>query len=382
MITATVLNHGYSVEVEFPCGEDALFKKLQRIGVTDPLDTDQLLVRNCGRELSELSALDGGHGRLDFLNFLAKRLESLSEPEERQFRAALLVSGSRSIADMINLTYNLHNYTLIDSFENLRDVGKRHFLNCNGSMTRAEQNETDFKTVGLLLLSSDRGVVTPYGVLFENGLEQEKVFNGRTLPEYLYRECAYTVTASHGGGTEYLYLPDDDIAIRKAAQRLGAGGIEECKVEKIDSMALPNADLSCFCADITRPDIPAFNRFSKAVLEFENTDFEKLKAVARYAGVRDFGGAARLAENLDSFLCVPNVHDAEELGRYLIRKSHEYAYDDRLDDFYNYERLGNFTAEQQEGGFGESGYVGVSDPDRMLTEILGGSGAEQTMGGM
>lgn len=66
MITATVLNHGYSVEVEFPCGEDALFKKLQRIGVTDPLDTDQLLVRNCGRELSELQPLTADTTTLTF----------------------------------------------------------------------------------------------------------------------------------------------------------------------------------------------------------------------------------------------------------------------------------------------------------------------------
>lgn len=378
MITATVQKDGRSVEIEFPCGDGFMFESLQKIGVNNPLDTTQF-VCNCGAAIPELSALDGRPVNLDFLNFLAKRLESFSRPEERQFRAALSVRKLIDVRDMVNLTYNLHNWMLIDSFHDLRDVGKRHFLNYRGYMTEKEREETDFESIGRQLLDPGKGIVTHYGVLFENGLPEDEEFNGRTLPEYLYSECAYTVTISHGDRTEYLYLPDDDIAIRKTVERLGAGGIDECAVEKIDSMALPDADLSFFCADIAKPDIFAFNRFSKAVLEFETTDFKKLKAAAQYAGVRDFDGAARLAENLDGFLCVPNVHDAEELGRYLIRKSHEFAYDDRLDDFYNYERLGNFTAEHQEGEFTENGYVGVRDPGWTLTEILG-SGSGQTMG--
>lgn len=381
MITATVQEKGRSVEIEFPCGDAAMFESLRKIGVDDPLDTTQF-VKDCGREISELSALDGKLVNLDFLNFLAKRLESFSKLEERQFQAALSVKKPIDIKDMINLTYHLQNYTLIDSFHDLRDVGKRHFLNFHGCMSEKERSETDFEAVGRQLLDSGKGIVTPYGVVFENGLPEEEIFNGQTFPEYLYSECAYTVPLSHDGRTEFLYLPTEELAIQKAVNRLGAGNIDECKVDGIDSVLMPIDGLFFFCEDTEKLDVPSFNRFSKAVLKFEDSDFEKLTAAAQYADVHGFGCAAQLAENLDSFLCVPGVRNAEELGRYLIRESHEYQYDDRLDGFYNYEMLGNFIAEHQEGEFTDYGYVGVDDPDFTLAEILGRDGADITMGEM
>ena len=84
---------------------------------------------------------------------------------------------------------------------------------------------------------------------------------------------------------------------------------------------------------------------------------EKLNAVVLTAEPGDIMAACYLAENLDRFDFVPDIHTPEEYGRYMIQKSGKFAYDEDLDDFYEYRLYGERCVREENGHFNECGYV-------------------------
>lgn len=65
---------------------------------------------------------------------------------------------------------------------------------------------------------------------------------------------------------------------------------------------------------------------------------------------------------------IPGIHTPEEYGRYMIRESGRFEYDDILEAFYDYEGYGQHRIQQENGRF--SGYGYVSYPGTMALEDL------------
>ncbi len=376
-ITAVVQKDERSIQIEFPCGDKYLTEQLGQIGVSDPIDCRQVL-KTIYDDVPILFVLKEKCVDFDQLNYLAKRLDSFSKSELAQFNAAMTVKGFTDIKDMINLTFNLNNYTVITDFSNLEKIGKQHYLTINGCISE-DESETDYEAVGHRLLYDEKGIVTPYGVLYDNGLPYEEVFDGRTFPEYYYEECAVCAAIAYDDLTEYLYLPCDNESIVKAAGRLGADSIEDCEIDHITPWNMSLEWLEKIDIAYDRADIREINDFLKTIPDFTDRDFDKLIAACAYASVEGFPSCAVIAENLETFEYIPGIKYNEDLGKYLIKESGEYQYDAELDDFYNYESFGAYTCEHQVGEFGEYGYVGIKD-DVTLAEILGQN--DMTMGGI
>ena len=47
-----------------------------------------------------------------------------------------------------------------------------------------EYKKVDGQSVALDLIQSGSGVVTPYGVVYDNGMTLEQVYDGQHFPEY------------------------------------------------------------------------------------------------------------------------------------------------------------------------------------------------------
>ncbi|MBD5118505.1 MAG: hypothetical protein HDT37_05285 [Clostridiales bacterium] len=134
---------------------------------------------------------------LDELDYLAKRLESFCPDENAQFQAMASKMCLSDIQDFINLTFCCQQATVITDFSNLAQAGRSHSLTINGgSMPTDEFDEVDGLAVALDLIQSGAGMVTPYGVVYDNGMELEQIYDGRHLPEYYYGPCVATVTLS------------------------------------------------------------------------------------------------------------------------------------------------------------------------------------------
>lgn len=61
---------------------------------------------------------------IDELNYLVKRFDGLGPREIEKFYAASFVEETKSMVDLINLSFNLHCYSLINNFSDFNKLGK------------------------------------------------------------------------------------------------------------------------------------------------------------------------------------------------------------------------------------------------------------------
>lgn len=377
-IRATLKRDDRETILNMPCNDHDIDIAMQKIGEANMINTTQF-VSHIDGDIRELSVLQDRFINVDELSYLAKRLDSFSKKELNQFCAAMLVIKPVELKDMINLTFNLHNYTLISDFSDMKSVGKTHVLNVEGAIAVDPEPFIDYRAIGENLLSTG-GTTTTYGVLFQNGIHMDEVYDGQVFPEYLYEVCVFATTIGYADKTETLYMPCTETSIEKAIHRLSAPSMNECYLENLDAPLITTDWLTKICPNYDNTDVYGLNKLSAVITDFEPEDYSKLVAVSSYAEIDEFEKVALLAENIDSFEYAPDVDDCESLGGYLIRATDSYLYDENLDNYYDFKRLGEDAVDNQHGEFLVYGYVGIKD-DIELSDILGESD-EMTMGGL
>lgn len=235
MIKATIQRTPYCTEMTFPCKESQLSKWLDELRMNPEHLCPAATITQI--EPAELSILEDCEVSLDALNYLAKRMDGMSSGERKQFFAALTCEEldiGWGLKDIINLTFNLEHYTLIEDTSDLEKAGLTHMFNIRGGIPTSElENREWLVEEGRKLLDSGRGIQTEYGLLFVNEENPfRNVFNGSAFPAYYYDSNATaSIMISFGEETELVELPDEDIAIKKALARLGADSIEDCDIE-------------------------------------------------------------------------------------------------------------------------------------------------------
>ena len=251
MIKATIQNSPYCTEIVFPCSETELSKKLGEIKMNPEHLAPTATVIEI--EPSELSVLTDCDVSLDALNYLGKRLDGMDKLERKQFLAVLSCDEAEidyGLKNIINLTYNLARFTLIEDTNDVERVGRIHMLNIRGGLSESEYSNGEWLAdEGMKLLDSGKGIDTEYGKLFINeDIPFEENFNGTTFPPYLYNGSPVAVDIGYMGLTETVELPCEDIAIKKALCRLGTDDILDCKVEVDSSSDISDEQWERICA--------------------------------------------------------------------------------------------------------------------------------------
>ena len=119
------------------------------------------------------------------LNYLAKRLESFDTGEAAQFQAMAHKLELFELKDLINLTFCCQQATVITDFSDLAAIGRDHYMNLHGgSASEDELNALDGKGTARRLIENGGGTVKPYGVVYDNGMKLEQVYDGRFFPCY------------------------------------------------------------------------------------------------------------------------------------------------------------------------------------------------------
>lgn len=75
-------------------------------------------------ELEELSCLKDRLVNLDELNYLAKRMENFFGNEDFQFYKAMKLEHFTELKDLINLSFILDKYSLIQDVSNMGKIGR------------------------------------------------------------------------------------------------------------------------------------------------------------------------------------------------------------------------------------------------------------------
>ena len=66
--------------------------------------------------------LKGKQCNIDELNFLFKRMDSFDTKERKVFFASAFAEKPKTIAELINLSFNTHCYSLVSDFNNLETM--------------------------------------------------------------------------------------------------------------------------------------------------------------------------------------------------------------------------------------------------------------------
>ena len=320
------------------------------------------------------------------LNYLAKRLDSFDTGEVAQFQAMAHKLELFELKDLINLTFCCQQTTVITDFSDLAAIGRDHYMNLHGGSASVDElNALDGKGTARRLIESGGGTITPYGVVYDNGMKLEQVYDGRFFPCYYYEPNAITVAVTSKSELEdtehitWLYLPMEREEVDRALLRGGITDPSEIRLSLEDSQLPNEVDV---LLDMEYETLSDLNELAAATDGLSKADMEKLGAAVMLAEPKSAAQIKNLAESLDLFDFAPGAHTPEEYGKYMIRQSGRFEYDENLDAFYDYEKYGAERMNEEDGMFTDRGYVAYKGFFRMEEVMNGSQSSRMVMGGM
>ena len=320
------------------------------------------------------------------LNYLAKRLDGFDIGEAAQFQAMAHKLELFELKDLINLTFCCQQATVITDFSDLSAVGRNHYMHLHGGCAKTgELDALDGEKSARQLIENGNGAVTPYGVVYDNGMKLEQVYDGRCFPCYYYEPNAITVAVTAKSEPEdtehiaWLFLPMVQEEIDRALRRTGITDPADIRL-RLENTELPNeVDV---LLDMEQESLTNLNALAQAADALSSDDIKKLGAVVTMARPRTAEQIKNLVENLDLFDFAPGVHTPAEYGKYMIQQSGRFEYDENLDEFYDYEKYGLQRMGEEDGMFTDRGYIAYKG-DISLAEIMEGSQcSHMEMGGL
>jgi len=208
-------------DLRFPCTEKEMNAALERIHAEDVTPLELYVSEVIFPE--ELGCLQDRFVNLDEVNFLGKRMDSFFGDEEYQFYEAMKLEGFDTLPDLINLSFNLNRYPLIQDIGDMGKIGREYLLTVKGCLPADDADDPKYAQLGRELIQSGNGIFTEHGLLFvDEDTPFVRDYDGQNFPAYVYEEMLCFIRAEYNGKIEFLYLPCEEEAIDKAFARLGA----------------------------------------------------------------------------------------------------------------------------------------------------------------
>ena len=320
------------------------------------------------------------------LNYLAKRLDSFDTGEAAQFQAMAHKLELFELKNLINLTFCCQQATVITNFSDLSTAGRDHYMNLYGGCAKTEELDAlDGEETVRRLIESGSGTITPYGVVYDNGMRLEQVYGGQFLPCYYYEPNAITVAVtakSEPENTEHitwLYLPLAQKEIDRALQRAGIADPADVRLRLEDTQLPDEVDV---LLDMEQESLTDLNALAQAVDELSSDDMKKLGAVVTMAMPQNAEQIKNLVENRELFDFVPGVHSPVEYGEYMIQQTNHFDYDERSDEFYDCEGCALQRMNEEDGVFTDRGYIAYKGYTSLAEIMYGSQSSHMEMGGM
>lgn len=172
--------------VEFPTTHEEIQKALTDIGI-DNKRYEEYFFTDYETDIDGLYEHLPEYAGIDELNYLASRLEELSDYEREHFEAALVMGENcGSVAELINLTENLDCYYYNSGVHDAYDLGhywleesgcydKRNLLNLTSYF--------DYEKFGRNIMLEEAGIFSGKGYVHNTNERFVEVYNGINIPE-------------------------------------------------------------------------------------------------------------------------------------------------------------------------------------------------------
>lgn len=353
----------------FPIEEENLDKICSELGI------EMTTAPNCHIENSMdrnfLNILHDKNCNIDELNYLMKRLDGFGQKEIERFYAASFAENPKTMAELINLSFNMHCYSLVRDFNSLEKVGKDLYLTDRQAVSTTELDELDGETYAMdVIKNNPNPIITPYGVLYKNSNVPEQVYNGKQFPPYIWKETIAAVQLTAKGENEYIYLPCSDVEVEKALMRLETAYLHDCEVA-VDSHSFPDSILNIVSANTTSViKVDALNKLSKYYSEMGNQNIRYFEKLMDHIKPRTIDEVFALAESMYEFELFDGIKDIESYGRYMICESGRFEYDPNLEEYIDFKRYGREKMAQEDGAFSDKGYIIYHGYNQKLANLL------------
>ena len=177
--------------VKFPTTPEEMQKVFERIGIGQKDDFGQpyeeWFITDYDCYVDGLYDKLGEYESLDELNYLASKLDEMSQGEYEQFQAAMEIGDhSGSLQEIINLTENLDCYDVYPDIHDYDDLG-RYYIEELDAMQVPEhlRNYIDYEAYGRDVALEEGGEFTDLGYVRDTGSSFHEYYDGErgSIPE-------------------------------------------------------------------------------------------------------------------------------------------------------------------------------------------------------
>ena len=308
---------------------------------------------------------------IDELDYLMKRLDSFDRDELQTFYAMAYAEKAETTADLINITFNTHCYSLVADFSDLDAIGKKMYLTEQGAVSEKELQEFDGRAYFEKLLTENPNTrITPYGILYQNKNPLQTIYDGMHFPLYHWQDEIAELEVEKDGYSQFLYLPCTQMQIEYVLLRLDADALSECSLG-LTSEHFPEMMLEILATE--KPlcgNMDNLNYFASKFQEVgtqEESYVEKLMDFIQPDNQKDLKA---LLDSMYEFELFPNIHTAEGYGKYIICESGHFEYDENLEQYIDFEHYGQQKIANENGAFTEEGYILYHGYNGELAQVL------------
>lgn len=371
MIQVILQNNYHKKEITFPCREAEIANAL--IALQFGSETSPGVFVFQVEEPEELKVLENQFVDLDELNYLAKRMESFfGEVEFSQFYEALKHEGFTEMKDIINLTFNMNRYPLIQDISDVAKIGREYLLVTQGALPAGDLDNPCYAEKGRELIQSGKGIFTEHGMLFvDEDTPFQELYDGEVFPFYLCdSDYLLTVILEYEGKQELISLPCEEIAIYKASKRLKAPNVDSLTV-KLEGARFRDSEWEQRFEDILREQGISETNLLCGTISNHDMNLNKLSALVNYTNVEEVRDIIKLVENEECFHFFESCGDFEAVAKQFIADDpQEYFVSDALEEYIDYEQFGEDMDRDHDGKFVREGYVCMANGER-LEDVLG-----------
>ncbi len=363
-------------------GYDETVETLQALAIGNAVEKDCHVLEISGG-YPVLKHLEGRQINVEELDWLARRLDSFSEYEALQFQAMAEKLQLFDMRSLIDLTFCCQQVTVVADFSKLDEMGRRRYLAAQSNEMSArlpaqasgvETGPADGEAIMRRLLTSGKGTVTPYGVLYDEGFELLSVYDGVHLPCYIYGEEAVAVGLRKKGAQKntqkgiqkgaaeaaqektFVYLPASDTRLSRMLERAGLTDSSEADLSLEYSVLSPAVTKLLSTGGCTLEQLDQTCRELETLTEHGKQTLEAAILLAKPQNARQLAALVH-PQTLDAFTLLPGATSVEECGRYLVQHSGCYRYDETLAPSCGYEAIGRRWLQEHPGRSTKAGYV-------------------------
>ena len=170
--------------VKFPTTAEELKEVFKRIGIGQKDDFGQpyeeWFITDYDCYVDGLYSKLGEYENLDELNYLASKLDEMSESEYAQFQAGMEMGDHcGSLQEIINLTENLDCYEIYPNIEDYDDLGRYYIEELEVTQVPAHlQNYIDYEAYGRDVALEENGTFTDQGYVWDTREAFHEYYDG------------------------------------------------------------------------------------------------------------------------------------------------------------------------------------------------------------